>query len=244
MKFDNTGLESTIVQFSILDHIMHENGLVLAGQWDYERVTYDYKFEDMTNGDVYYLRVPGVAIEGEVESDHAIIKLGKPYLGKHYYPHGVEYDEEFPKNIINTCNKKLDMLRDELGSALQKSMVSVAEVAKSVTACKLEDNMFEAASIMKNEHVTIVPVLDDNGRLLGIVTDRSIAVSGIADKQPGSAKIEDVMENPPMTLTPEMKPEEAAKIMNEHRLTELPVMDGEKFVGIVSYFNLKEYINA
>ncbi|WP_377892205.1 CBS domain-containing protein [Alkalihalobacillus sp. R86527] len=123
-------------------------------------------------------------------------------------------------------------------------MVSVAEVAKHVTACKRDDNMNEAASIMKNEHVTIVPVLDESSRLIGIVTDRAIAVSGIADKEAGSSKIEDVMENPPMTLTPEMKPEEAAKIMNDHRLTELPVVEGEKFIGIVSYFNLKEYINA
>ncbi|MCA0987943.1 CBS domain-containing protein [Guptibacillus algicola] len=123
-------------------------------------------------------------------------------------------------------------------------MVSVAEVAKHVTACKREDSMNEAASIMKNEHVTIVPVLDDSDRLIGIVTDRAIAVSGIADKEGSSSKIEDVMENPPMTLTPEMKPEEAAKIMNDHRLTELPVVEDEKFIGIVSYFNLKEYINS
>ena len=243
MKFDKTGLESTIVQFSILDHIMHENGLVLAGQWDYERVTYDYKFEDMTNGDVYYLRVPGVAIEGMVESSYAVIKLGKPYLGKHYYPHGVEYDEEFPDTIINTCNKKLEILRDQLGSALQRSMVSVGDIAKYVTPSKPSDSVAEAAATMKNENVTIVPVCDGEN-LVGIVTDRAIAVGGFADNQAGMTKVEELLEKPSMTLAPDMKPEQAAELMNESRLTEVIVVDGERFVGIVSYFHLKEKINA
>ncbi len=244
MKFENTGLESTIVQFSILDHIMHENGLVLAGQWDYERVTYDYKFEDMTNGDVYYLRVPGVSIEGMVESAHAVIKLGKPYVGKHYYPHGVEYDEEFPETIISTCNKKLAIVRDQLGSALQRSMVSVGELAKRVTPCKPSDNVSVAAAVMKNENVTIVPVCDENEHLMGIVTDRAIAVGGFADNEAGATKVEELVEKPEFTLSPDMKPEQAADIMNESRLTEVIVLDGERFVGIVSYFLLKEKINA
>ncbi|TLS37661.1 YugN family protein [Pseudalkalibacillus caeni] len=119
MKFESTGIDGTIVQFSILDHIMHENGFTLAGQWDYERVTYDHKFEDMTNGDVYYLRIPGLAIEGEVESPYAVVKLGQPYLGKHYYPHGVEYDEEFPKGVVNSCNKRLQNLKEQLETALK-----------------------------------------------------------------------------------------------------------------------------
>ncbi len=238
MKFKNTGLESTIVQFSILDHIMHENGLVLAGQWDYERVTYDYKFEDMTNGDVYYLRVPGVAIEGMVESPYAVIKLGKPYVGKHYYPHGVEYDEEFPETIVSTCKKKLEIVRDQLGSALQKSMVSVGDLAKHVTPCKPQDNVSVAADVMKNENVTIVPVCDENDQLSGIVTDRAIAVGGAV------STVGELVEKPSMTLSPEMKPEEAASLMNDSRLTEVIVLDGEKFVGIVSYFQLKEKMNA
>ncbi|WP_425590654.1 YugN family protein [Guptibacillus hwajinpoensis] len=243
MKFDKTGLESTIVQFSILDHIMHENGLVLAGQWDYERVTYDYKFEDMTNGDVYYLRVPGVAIEGMVESSYAVIKLGKPYLGKHYYPHGVEYDEEFPETILNTCYKKLEILRDQLGSALQRSMVSVGDLAQHVTPAKPSDSVAEAAAIMKKENVTIVPVCDGEN-LVGIVTDRAIAVGGFADNQAGTTKVEGLVEKPSMTLSPDMKPEQAAELMNESRLTEVIVLDGERFVGIVSYFQLKEKMNA
>ncbi|MDN4073571.1 MULTISPECIES: YugN family protein [Fictibacillus] len=114
MLFEESGLKGQVVQFSILEHIMHNHGIIRAGQWDYERITYDYKFEDMTNGDVYYLRFPCRVTEGEVETPHAKIELSDPYLGKHYYPHGVEYDEEFPKNITDHCKRLINQVIEEI----------------------------------------------------------------------------------------------------------------------------------
>lgn len=55
MKFENTDYEKSKVDLNCLDEIMAEHGLVREGQWDYERVTYDRKFE-LKEG-IYYLRV-------------------------------------------------------------------------------------------------------------------------------------------------------------------------------------------
>lgn len=117
MYFENTNLEGKTVKFALLEHIAKSLGLLRSEQWDYERATYDYKFENMVTGDVYYLRVPAIAIEGMVEQSHAVMKLGKPYIGKHYYPHGLEYDEEFPEDIIKTCNEKLNQFAEKLEQA-------------------------------------------------------------------------------------------------------------------------------
>ncbi|WLD95375.1 YugN family protein [Alkalihalobacillus sp. AL-G] len=114
MKFEEISLAGKVLNFELLEHLMHDVGLVRAGQWDYERITYDYKFENMDNGEIYYLRVPCYAVEGEVESPHALIKIMEPYLGKHYYPHGVEYDEDFPKSIVDSCKKILNQLKEEI----------------------------------------------------------------------------------------------------------------------------------
>jgi hypothetical protein len=114
MKFEESGLNGKVVEFSLLEHVMESHGIIRAGQWDYERITYDYKFEDMTNGDVYYFRIPCHVLEAETETPHAKVELGTPYLGKHYYPHGVEYDEEFPKHVTNQCNKLIEALHNEL----------------------------------------------------------------------------------------------------------------------------------
>jgi hypothetical protein len=115
MKFEEVGLSGKVAQFSVLDHLLQDLGFVLAGQWDYERVTYDYKFEDMVTGDVYYLRLQGIAVEGEIPNQYAQVKLLTPLLGKYYYPHGVEYaDETFPKNILDKSKRKLQAVYEAL----------------------------------------------------------------------------------------------------------------------------------
>lgn len=115
MKFENIGLADKEVQFSTLQFAAESVGLVHAGQWDYERVSFDWKIESHEENVTYYLRVQGYAIEGEIPHEDAKVKLITPVLGKHYYPHGVEYDEEFPKNIVEKCTKKLEQLKQNLG---------------------------------------------------------------------------------------------------------------------------------
>ncbi|UNL86005.1 YugN family protein [Priestia koreensis] len=114
MKFEKTGLEDQTIELSYLDDIMKDVGLVRAGQWDYERVTYDKKIE--IQDDVYYLRVQGYAVAGDVGARHAFIKLLPPLLGKHYYPHGVEYGEgeTFPSSLVKQCEKTLKQAYEEI----------------------------------------------------------------------------------------------------------------------------------
>ncbi len=114
MKFENTGLDNKTAELKRLDDLMRANKLVREGQWDYERVTYDRKF-DIKEG-IFYLRIFGTAIEGDVGANKASIKLKTPVLGKYYYPHGVEYgeDENFPKSLVSQCEKILSEISSEL----------------------------------------------------------------------------------------------------------------------------------
>lgn len=114
MKFENTGLDNKNVELKRLDEVMLANKLVREGQWDYERVTYDRKF-DLKEG-VYYLRIFGNAVNGDIGAGKALIQLSTPVLGKYYYPHGVEYgeDESFPKSLVSQCEKVLSAINAEL----------------------------------------------------------------------------------------------------------------------------------
>ncbi|WP_153124282.1 YugN family protein [Peribacillus tepidiphilus] len=107
MRFENTGLEKMKADLNRLDEVMSEHGLIRAEQWDYERVNYDRKFE-LKEG-VFYLRVQGYAVEGDVGAHRAVIQLMIPLLGKHYYPHGVEYGEgeNFPASLVKKCEQIL-----------------------------------------------------------------------------------------------------------------------------------------
>ncbi len=114
MKFEGTGIEVFKSDLNRLDEIMHAHGLVREGQWDYERVTYDHKFE-IKEG-TYYLRVFGYTPTGDVGAHDAIIQLMTPMLGKHYYPHGVEYgdDEFYPDHLVKQCQKILADVKAEV----------------------------------------------------------------------------------------------------------------------------------
>ncbi|MBB6454998.1 hypothetical protein HNQ94_003492 [Salirhabdus euzebyi] len=116
MKFEETGIEGAIVDLKPLDHLMSNAGLVRASAWDYERVTYDFKMETPMKNETYYLRVQGYAIEGDVDKRDAVIKLLTPLLGKHYYPHGIEYGdgEDFPENIVEKSNQILNRVKEQL----------------------------------------------------------------------------------------------------------------------------------
>ena len=97
----------------------------------------------------------------------------------------------------------------------------------------------EAATKMKTFDIGSLPVCD-NRRLLGVVTDRDLAVRAVAaGRDPSTTKVSD-------TMTPELiycfedeNVKEAAKLMERHQIRRLPILDREKnLVGIVSLGDL------
>ncbi|SIS38012.1 YugN family protein [Salimicrobium flavidum] len=111
MKLVNTGIEDLVLNVRTLTRIMESNGFMLGGSWDYERVTYDYKIESNETNITYYVRIQGYALEGDVDKGNAVIKLLTPLLGRHYYPHGVEYGEEeegFSKDLSDKAYRLVE----------------------------------------------------------------------------------------------------------------------------------------
>ncbi|MEO5692852.1 MAG: CBS domain-containing protein [Usitatibacter sp.] len=102
---------------------------------------------------------------------------------------------------------------------------------------KLSDSLQTAAMIMRDEDTGVVPVVDD-GRLVGVVTDRDIVIRAVADGD-FSVLISDIVSDDIVTATADMDTSEAADLMSEHQVRRLPVVDGDdKLVGIVSLGDL------
>lgn len=114
MDLENTGLEQTRADIQVMTDIMNKYGMTSEGAWDYERITFDRKF--VIREGIYYLRVLGYAVNGDVDANDAMIQLLTPVLGKHYYPHGIEYgaDEIFPEHLVKTCFDTLTSIKAEL----------------------------------------------------------------------------------------------------------------------------------
>ncbi len=113
MYFENKTLENITAEQDLLVSVMKKHGLECHGAWDFDRMTFDKRF-DLKEGR-YYLRVFCSAISGDVGNNTAILTIQKPALGKYYYPHGVEYgeDEVFPIHLVKECEGILDKVKRE-----------------------------------------------------------------------------------------------------------------------------------
>jgi CBS domain-containing protein len=96
-----------------------------------------------------------------------------------------------------------------------------------------DDPIQNAARIMRDEDTGAVPVVD-NGRTVGMVTDRDIVVRAVADGGQPDRPVRDIVTSAVVTATPDMSTREAAQLMSEHQIRRLPVVEGERLVGIVS----------
>lgn len=86
----------------------------------------------------------------------------------------------------------------------------------------------QALRIMEEGQVRFLPVLDDQGGMVGIVSERDLFR---ADPQ---ALVEKVMTREVITVTEYTALEEAARIMVDHQISSLPVMRHDKLVGIIT----------
>ena len=99
------------------------------------------------------------------------------------------------------------------------------------------DSIQNAACIMRDEDAGAVPVVD-NGRAIGIVTDRDIVVRVVAEGGQLSRPVRDIVTGTLVSATPDMSTREAAELMSEHQIRRLPVVENERLVGIVSIGDL------
>lgn len=119
-------------------------------------------------------------------------------------------------------------------------MNTVKEVmTRDVDCCTVLDNVYEVAVKMKKLDVGAIPILDENKQLVGMITDRDIVVRGVAEKHPGSTKVEEIMSDDLITIQPDAILEEAANLMADHQIRRLPVVDENKrLVGILAIGDL------
>ena len=102
-----------------------------------------------------------------------------------------------------------------------------------------EDTLGEAAAKMTERGVGAV-VVSDFGRMIGILSERDI-MRAVADRIHSSeARVREWMTADPITATKDTSIEDAARTMFDNGFRHLPVVDGERAVGIVSLRDLAE----
>lgn len=113
-------------------------------------------------------------------------------------------------------------------------------MSQPVHVCRSDDTLNRAAQLMWDHDCGALPVVDPEGRLVGIVTDRDICMAAYTQGQPlSSMRVESAMARDVCTVRPEVSIGEVEKLMREKQVRRIPVVDADgKPVGIVSIKDL------
>jgi CBS domain-containing protein len=114
-------------------------------------------------------------------------------------------------------------------------------MARTITTVTPGSAITDAARAMRDEDAGFVPVVDD-GRLVGVVTDRDIVLRCIAADEPidpRGGEVAAIMSTAVVTVAPEDDLDDAGAVMADHGVRRLPVVaDGGSLVGVLSHGNL------
>jgi len=111
-----------------------------------------------------------------------------------------------------------------------------------------ETSLQDALHLMHTEHIRLLPVIDKKSKLVGIVAERDLVQASPSDATTLSVwevtyllskiTIQKLMTTDVITIREDTPLEEAARIMADHKITGLPVVRGEKLVGIITETDL------
>lgn len=103
------------------------------------------------------------------------------------------------------------------------------------TCVKEGQALAEAARIMRDLDVGALPICGDDDRLKGMLTDRDIVVKCVSEGgDPKTVTAGELAEGKPVTIGADDDLREALRLMQEHQIRRLPVIDGHRLVGIIA----------
>ncbi len=107
-------------------------------------------------------------------------------------------------------------------------------MTKNVRTATRDMSLGDVAAMMRDGDMGAVPVVD-NGKLIGIVTDRDIVVRGVADGKESGTKIGEVMTTELFSVAPDDFVFEAIRLMGDKQIRRIPVINKDgSLAGIIA----------
>lgn len=127
-------------------------------------------------------------------------------------------------------------------------------MTKDVRTLGRNDQLSVADDLMRMERIRHLPVLDEEGSLVGIVSQRDLFRGALAralgygeraqDRMLGMLVVKEVMTNDPTSISPDASVADAARELLERKIGCLPVVEGDRLVGILTESDLIGLLDA
>jgi CBS domain-containing protein len=107
-------------------------------------------------------------------------------------------------------------------------------MTRDVRVARRDMTLRDVAAIMRDGDMGAVPVVED-GRLIGIVTDRDLVVRCVADGKPAETPVSEAMTTDVFAVRPDDFAFEAIRLMGDKQVRRIPVVDEDgRLAGIIS----------
>lgn len=113
--------------------------------------------------------------------------------------------------------------------------------------CTPDDTAMRAAELMRSENIGSIPVVSSRSdrRVIGIVTDRDLAIRLIAEgRAPEASSVSDVMTDNPVTCRAKDDIRDAMQAMSRQQVRRVPIVDEEgRLTGIIAQADLARHLD-
>jgi CBS domain-containing protein len=118
-------------------------------------------------------------------------------------------------------------------------------MTKNPEVCRREHTARDAARVMRDHDCGVVPIVDDGGRVVGIVTDRDLAIRAIASGKDGNTKLSDLMTPRAVCCQQDDDLRDVEQKMAELQVRRIPIVDaGGRCLGIISQADIARVATA
>ena len=118
-------------------------------------------------------------------------------------------------------------------------MLKVKDVmVTDLVTVKADISVKKAVKVMNDFEIGCLIVIE-KGQAIGIVTERDILKRVVVEgRNPEETLVRDIMSKPLIVTSPETSLEDAVEVMFKHKIKKLPVIDGGKLVGLVTFTDI------
>jgi predicted transcriptional regulator len=137
-----------------------------------------------------------------------------------------------------------ELLRDAQGKGEFSQPVRTL-MKESPATCSPTDTLRHAAEIFWNADCGLAPVVEGDGKLVGVLTDRDICMTAYFREQPIAAiDVASTMSRTVYTAKPDDSIETVLRLMGDKQRRRIPIIENERLVGIVSLADIARLVKS